>query len=425
MFAIFLDTAGAGQAEHALRHLLWYIAIFGSFTSTVFLGMVLVAVFRYVRTSRKLQQQALAVPPRDLPPVTVLKPVHGLELRLEETLESFFLQDYPDFEIIFGARSSDNEALAVVEKLRAHYPNVRTKVVISGDPSWPNAKVFSLAKMIASSDNDYFVISDSDILVGRDFLRNVTPPLLEPKVGLVTCLYQGIPAPEFWSRMEAIGMSVEMPGGVMVADMVDGMKFALGAAMAVRRDAIEAIGGIRETADFYSDDFVLGNLIDAAGFRVVLSHYIVGHVLSACSLRRTFGDQLRWMKSTRYSRPWGHVGSGLTYAVPFGLLALLLGFGHQEHHVALGVGLFAMAWVNRMLLSLIVGWGIIRDPRCLWFCWLYPVRDLLGFFTWLGSFTGNKFLWRGEPYQFGEAGRITPVARSIEFERDRVPQAHD
>jgi ceramide glucosyltransferase len=425
MFAIFLDTAGAGTAEPLIRHLLWYAAIFGSFTSTVFFGMVMVAAFRYIRTSRKGREQVLSVPTGRLPAVTILKPVHGLEPRLEQTLESFFQQDYPDFEIIFGARSRDNQALTVVEKLCARYPHVQTRVIISGEPSWPNAKVFSLAKMIASSDNDYFVISDSDILVGPDFLRNVIPPLLDPKVGLVTCLYQGIPAPDFWSQMEAIGMSVEMPAGVMVADMVEGMKFALGAAMTVRRDVIEAIGGMRETADFYSDDFVLGNLVDATGFQVVLSHYKVGHVLSACSLRRTFGDQLRWMKSTRYSRPWGHVGSGLTYAVPFGVLALLLGFGHQEHSLALGVGLFTMAWINRMLLALVVGWGIIRDPRCLWLCWLYPLRDLLGFCTWIGSFTGNKFLWRGEPYQFGEAGRITPVARSIEFERDRVPQAHD
>jgi ceramide glucosyltransferase len=425
MFAIFLDTAGAGIAEHVIRQLLWYLAIFGSFTSTVFLGMVLVAVSRYVRISRKERQQVLSALRDQLPPVTVLKPVHGVELRLEETLESFFRQDYPNFEIVFGARSQDNLALSVVEKLRARYPNVRTRVVISGEPSWPNAKVFSLAKMIAASDNDYFVISDSDILVRPDFLRNVIPPLLDPKVGLVTCLYQGIPAPDFWSQMEAIGMSVEMPGGVMVADMVEGMKFALGAAMTIRRDAIEAIGGIRETADFYSDDFVLGNLVDAAGFQVVLSHYKVGHVLSACSLRRTFSDQLRWMKSTRYSRPWGHVGSGLTYAVPFGLLALLLGFGHRDHHLALGVTLFAMAWINRMVMALVVGWGIIRDPRCLWLCWLYPLRDLLGFCTWIGSFTGNKFLWRGEPYQFGQAGRITPVSRSIEFERDRAPQAND
>jgi ceramide glucosyltransferase len=423
MFAILLDMAGAG--ELFLRHLLRYIAVFGSFTSTVFLAMVMVALFRYVRKARTGRREALAIPLEDLPTVTILKPVHGLEPRLEETLESFFRQEYPGFEIIFGARSRDNQALRVVEKLRARYPHVPTRVVISGEPSWPNAKVFSLAKMIAASDNDYFIISDSDILVRPDFLRNIVPPLLDQKNGLVTCLYQGIPAPDFWSRMEAIGMSVEMPAGVMVADMMEGMKFALGAAMAIRRDAIEAIGGVRETADFYSDDFVLGNLVAAAGYEVILSHYKVGHVLSACSLRRTFGDQLRWMKSTRYSRPWGHVGSGLTYAVPFGLLALVLGLGSQGHYLAMGLTLFGVAWLNRMLLALIVGWGVIRDPRCLSMCWLYPLRDLLGFCTWAGSFTGNKFLWRGEPYQFGEEGRIRPVARSIDFERDGVPQAHD
>jgi ceramide glucosyltransferase len=361
---------------------------------------------------------------QSLPPVTVLKPVHGMEPKLEANLESFFRQDYPDFEIIFGTRSWDNEALVVVAKLRAKYPGVRTQVVISGDPSWPNAKVFSLAKMIASSDNDYLVISDSDVLVGPDFLRNVVPPLLDSKVGLVTCLYQGIPASGFWSQLEALGMSVEMPSGVMVADMVEGMKFALGAAMAVRRDAIEAIGGIRETADFYSDDFVLGNLIAGAGYQVELSHYKVGHVLAVRSFQRTFGDQTRWMKSTRFSRPLGHIGSGLTYAVPFGLLALLLGLGH-EHRIHAGEALFVIAWLNRMLLAVVVGWGILRDPRSLWLCWLYPLRDLLGFCTWVASFTGNKFLWRGEPYQFGQEGRITPVQRSLDFLSDRVPQAHD
>lgn len=418
--------AVTGQAEHLTRHLLWYIAVFGSFTSTLFLGMVIAAVIRYRRLSRNARRCIESVDLQTLPPVTVLKPVHGMEPRLQETLESFFRQDYPNFEIIFGARSRDNGALAIVEKLRAKYPRIPTQVVISGEPSWPNAKVFSLAKMIASSDNEYFVISDSDILVGRDFLRNVIPPLLDPKVGLATCMYRGVPAPDFWSQLEAAGMSVEMPAGVMVADMMEGMKFALGAAMAVRRDAIEAIGGMREAGDFYSDDFVLGNLIAAAGYKVVLSHYKVEHVLSAYTLRRTFGDQLRWMKSTRYSRPWGHVGSGLTYAVPFGLLALALGLTARHHpHVTLGLALFAAAWLNRVLLAVLVGWGVLRDRRCLWFCWLYPLRDLLGFCTWFGSFTGNKFLWRGEPYQFGEEGRIRPVERSIDFERDRVPQAHD
>jgi ceramide glucosyltransferase len=387
--------------------------------------MVVVAALRYMVNTHGRPQRSGETTPENLPAVTILKPVHGMEPRLEETLESFFQQEYPNFEIVFGARDPANEALTVVEKLRAKYPGVPTRVVISGDPSWPNAKVFSLSKMIASSDTSYFVISDSDVLVRRDFLRNVVPPLLDPKVGLVTCLYEGIPAHDFWSQLEALGMSVEMPSGVMVADMVEGgMKFALGAAMAVRRDAIESIGGIRETADYYSDDFVLGNRIAEAGYTVVLSSYKVGHVLSGQSLRQTFGDQLRWMKSTRFSRPWGHVGSGLTYAVPFGLLALLLALGHRDW-MQLGVTLFVLSWINRMLLALLVGWAVIGDQRCLWLCWLYPLRDLLGFCTWAVSFTSNRFFWRGERYEFGSEGRITPVQREIDFVSDHLPQAND
>ena len=174
------DTA---VLEQSVRHLLWYIAILGSFTSTIFLGMVVVATFRYVLHTRRDGKQLSSTSPQNLPAVTILKPVHGMEPKLEETLESFFRQDYPNFEIVFGARNAANEALVVVEKLRAKYPDVPTRVVISGEPSWPNAKVFSLAKMIASSENSYFVISDSDVLVGPDFLRNVVPPLLDHEGG--------------------------------------------------------------------------------------------------------------------------------------------------------------------------------------------------------------------------------------------------
>ena len=416
--------AGAAPAWHVLRHLLWFTALIGSLTSTVFLGMVLFAAVRYAMTCRSQRQRVLSVPLRELPPVTILKSLHGREARLEENLESFFRQDYPNFEIVFGVRNYEDQALGAVDKLQAKYPQVPTRIVISGEPSWPNAKVYSLSKMMASSAGEFLVISDSDVLAGPDFLRNVIPPLLDPKVGLVTCLYQGIPARGFWSQFDALGMSIEMPSGVLVAEMVDGMKFALGAAMAVRRDAIEAIGGIRETAYFYSDDFVLGNRIAEAGCEVVLSHYKVGHVLASRSLRRTLGDQLRWLKSTRFSRPLGHVGSGLTYAVPFGFLALLLGLGHSNHLRA-GLELFLMAWLNRTLLALVVGWGILRDRRSLWLCWLYPLRDLLGFGVWVASFFGNTFFWRGETYQFGNEGRITPEQRPISLLTESMPHGHE
>jgi ceramide glucosyltransferase len=413
----------AVPAGHVLRHLLWFGALAGTLTSTVFLGMVLFAAVRYAVNCRR-QRTQLVPPPPHLPSVTILKPLHGMEPKLEENLESFFRQDYPEFAIVFGVRNVSDPALRVVDNLQAKYPQVHTRIVIAGEPSWPNAKVYSLSKMIASSVDEFLVISDSDVLAGPDFLRNLIPPLLEPKIGLVTCLYRGIPARGAWSQLDALGMSIEMPSGVLVAKMVDGMKFALGAAMALRRDALEAAGGIRETAYYYSDDFVLGNRIASAGYEVVLSHYKVEHVLDARSLARTLGDQLRWMKSTRFSRPLGHVGSGLTYAVPFGLLALLLDFGHR-HRFPTGVDLFVMAWLNRMLLALVVGWGIMRDRRALWLCWLYPLRDLMGFGVWIASFFGKTFFWRGETYRFGAGGKIMPEQRAVSLVASGLPQERE
>jgi ceramide glucosyltransferase len=266
--------------------------------------------------------------------------------------------------------------------------------------------------MVRESKNSYFVITDSDIVVEPSFLRCVIPPLLNAKTGLVTCLYRGIPAGDFWSLLEALGMSVELPSGVLVADMMEGMRFALGAAMAVRKDALEKIGGIAATADFYSDDFVLGNEIWKAGYVVELAQPGVGHVLMPRAWKDSLADQLRWMKSTRYSRPLGHIGTGLTYAMPFGLVGLLAGFGVGIP--LLGVSLLAATFLNRVLQSVLIGGVVLQDPQAVKYCWLYPLRDLLGFITWAGSFTSRQFHWRGELYRFGRGGRITPQHRPAE-----------
>jgi ceramide glucosyltransferase len=399
-------------AGTAVWDVLLGIAVAGVSSSTIFLLMVLVAAMRWRRGARAQQQAAAATPASSLPAVTIFKPLHGMEARLEENLESFFLQDYPSFEIIFGARDSSDSGLQLAETLRQRHPQVKSRTVVSGPPTWPNAKVFSLSKMIPLSTNDYFVISDSDVRVAPDFLRNVIPALLDPKIGLVTCPYRGEPAGDFWSTLEALGMSVEMPSGVMVADMLEGIRFALGPAVALRRDGLDKIGGIAATADYYSDDFVLGNLIWAAGYKVIFSHEIIQHVLTPRTLKRTLGDQLRWMKSTRFSRPLGHVGTGLTYAVPFGLLGLIA--GALAGHLTLGAGLFVAAFLNRVVQSIAVGWGAIGDPRALYLCWLYPVRDLLGFLTWAGSFSSRTFFWRGELYKFSKGGRIVPQNRPAE-----------
>jgi len=399
-------------ASAVVWRVLLVLGLLGTMSSTIFLGLVIVAAWRFHRMSRALRKTALSVPESSLPAVTILKPLHGMEPRLEANLETFFRQDYPAFEIIFGAREAENAALRVAEQVRARFPHVKSRVVLSGPPAWPNAKVFSLNRMVLESSNDYFVISDSDVQVAPDFLRNVIPPLLDRKVGLVTCPYRGVPAHDFWSLLEGLGMSVEMPSGVMVADMLEGMRFAMGAVMATRREVLKKIGGIATTAEYYSDDFVLGHEIWTAGYKVMLSHHVVGHVLMPRSFLQTFGDQLRWMKSTRYSRPKGHVGTGFTFALPFGIVGLIS--AAALGHMRLGLTLLAIAVLNRVIQSVLVGWGVIRDWRALAYGWLYPVRDLLGFVTWAVSFTSRSFFWRGEIYRFGDGGRIIPQHRRAE-----------
>jgi ceramide glucosyltransferase len=388
------------------------IAALGLASSSIFLLLVIIAAVRFRARSQPFRHIASSVPTDQLPPVTIFKPVHGMEARLEENLESFFRQDYPDYEIIIGARSADDPAIQLAESIRRRHPDIKSHIVISGPPEWPNAKVFTLDKMIPLSRNDFFVISDSDVRVDRDFLRNVIPPLFDRKIGLVSCLYRGDPASDFWSFLEALGMSVEMPSGVVVADMLEGIRFALGPAVALRRDSLHAIGGIRATADYYSDDYVLGNKIWAAGYKVIFSHHFIHHVLTPRSFFRTLGDQLRWMKSTRHSRPWGHIGTGLTFAMPFGILGLIS--AAALGHIRLCLWLLAAAFLNRVIQSLVVGWWLLKDPRALRYCWLYPFRDLQGFAVWVASFLSHTFYWRGERYRFTGDGRIVAQSRKAE-----------
>jgi ceramide glucosyltransferase len=386
------------------------LASFGLVSSFVFLSLAIIAAVRFKKHSDARLKDALSFPADQLPPVTIFKPVHGMEERLEQNLESFFQQDYPDYEIIIGARSEDDPAILLAKNIRQRYPHVKSRIVASGPPEWPNAKVFTLDKMIPLSRNDFFVISDSDVRVDRDFLRNVIPPLFDRKLGLVTCLYRGDPASDFWSFLEALGMSVEMPSGVVTADMLEGTRFALGPAVALRRDSLDAIGGIRPTADYYSDDYVLGSKIWAAGYKVIFSHYFIHHVLTPRSFTRTLGDQLRWMKSTRHSRPWGHIGSGLTFAMPFGFLGLIAAAALGRW--GLGLSFLAAAFANRVIQSLVIGWWLMKDQRALKFCWLYPLRDLQGFGVWVASFLSHTFYWRGEIYRFTKDGRIIAQTRT-------------
>ncbi len=348
-----------------------------------------------------------------------------MEPNLRANIASFFDQEYPTFEIIFGARDRNDPALAVVEEVRRQFPSVPVKIVTSGEPTQANAKVCSMRKMYAEASYDYLIISDSDVQVRPNYIREVVSPLLNPRVGMVTCMYRGVASGGIWSRLEALGMSVEMTAGVLVADLVEGMNFALGPTMAVRRDVLDAVGGFEPLAVYCADDYVLGQRVAESGSEVVLSTHVIDHVVINRSLQPSLLHQIRWMKSTRFSRPAGHFASVLSFAMPFGLLgfAASVAIGRP----LIGVACLLAAILNRILMAFIAGWGVARDPEALRFCWLYPLRDLMGFGFWLCSFLGNTIVWRGQRYRLEVDGLMVPLNPSlglseIRYSEPLVPQ---
>ncbi len=383
----------------AAQSVLW-IGIAGILTSTGYLLMLLWGVWRFRRRHACPPQTADS----QLPAVTMMKPLYGLEPGLEKNLETFFLQDYPQFEILFGTRDASDPALEVVRRLCQRHPKVNVRIVYSGEPTRANAKVCTLEEMFRYTVHEYIVISDSDVSVGREYLRRLIPPLCGGRTGLVMCLYRGVPTGGLWSSLEALGMSVEMTGGVLAASMMGEVDFALGPTMATTRTAVDAAGGIAQLADYCADDYVLGNRIQQAGYKVEFSSEIINHYVVNRSFAASVRHNLRWMKSTLHSIPGGHMSSVLGYAMPFGLLAAL--GGTLGGHAVLGMELLAWTLLNRLLMCAAVGWGVVGDRRALTHCWLYPLRDLMGFLFWVGSYMGSTVEWRGERYKLLKGGRM-------------------
>ena len=386
-----------------MSYVLFGLACFGVVTSSVFAGMVLWAVPRFLR-ERRAAQAALAARPGFTPPLTLLKPVHGSEPGLEAHLATFFEQDYPEYEILFCARTADDAGLETARRVAARYPNIAAKFLSTGgEPDYINAKVASLELMEAEAAYEILVISDSDVRVSPDYLRAVALPFADEKVGAMCCPYRGVAAEGgLWARLEAVGMSVEMTSGVLVARMMEGMQFVLGPTMAFRRDAIRRMGGFAVTADYCADDFVLGNETFKLGQTVVLSTHAIDHMVINSSFRSSMKHQVRWMKSTRFSRPKGHFGTALTFSVPFGLLAWAAAawIGHPWW----GFAVFAWSVASRLALAVAVGGMVVEDRSWFGSLVLYPVRDLMGFGFWAVSYWGRKILWRGRVFELLPGG---------------------
>jgi ceramide glucosyltransferase len=419
---LWLDGDGCSRLEDGVRRgaeggarrqkgamslflrILDYAAVAGTVTSTIYCGMVVVGAIRFARRRRREEAVCSA---QYLPPVSVLKPLHGTEPDLEENLKRIFEIDYPEFEVLFCARHDEDAGLQMAKRIGANYPEVRARYLTCGEPRFPNAKMWSMAALSEAATYETLVTSDADARVTPDYLRRCVQELADPKRELASCLYVGRTTGGFAAQLDAVGKSVEMSGGILVADMIEGgTHFALGVTMVLRRDAFTKAGGYEDLGQYYAEDFVLGNRLSEQGYGVRMANYVVRLMVLPQGLRASFRDQLRWMKSTRRSRPAGHLGTGLTYAVPFGVLGLA--WGLLAGHPLAGLLWLLGTCVNRWVMAAAVLWAL-GDEQPGKPTLIYPLRDLLGFTVWVASYMGDRMQYHGGAYSIGRDGRFVRV----------------
>ncbi len=371
---------------------------------TVLLLLVLTGSLAYCALAMFAAHHYLAVRSLELRthvPISSLKPLAGADEGLEENLRTFFQQDYPSFELLFAVRNQDDPALGIVEGLRREYPNVPARVLLTGEPPYPNDKAYKLDRMTAEASHDLLVMSDSDIRVTPGMLRVIAAEFQDEHLGVATCPYRAIPGRSFWSTLEAIGMNTEFMGGIMVARVVEGMKFAVGPTMVMRKAALQAVGGFDRVKDYLSsEDFMLGKLAFEKGWHVILSSYVIEHRIGSEDFRTNAAHRLRWVRTTRRSRPAGYVGEIFTNPLP---IALLLVAFQPDWWPLLAVALAlraAAAWA-------VAGWAL-HDPLTARRWWLVPVQDLVSFAFWLSGFFGNTVTWRGQKFALRADGRCEP-----------------
>lgn len=332
-------------------------------------------------------------------PVTVMKPVCGLDPGLYGNLRSFCEQDYPEFQVVFGVRDPNDPAIAVVERVIRDFPNRDLCLIVDERVIGANLKVSNLANMFDQAKYDILIIADSDMRVDAGYLRAVTAPFSDPKVGAVTCLYKGSPVGGLPSVLGSMFINDWFLPSVLAALTFSPMRFCFGATMAVRREALEEIGGFSALASHIADDYMLGRLASECGYKVELSRYVVENVVLEPDLKSLVRHELRWARTVRSVQPLGYTFSFLTNTIPLALILVLVsGFAPASWAV------LALALILRVTLHNVVRTSL--QIRGLAMPWLVPVRDILGFVVWGGSFFGRDVHWRKQRFLLEADGQL-------------------
>ena len=389
---------------HYTARIFQLVGILGCLSSSIYYLLCLWSAAAFLRGRRADRSVR---PTQALPPVSILKPLKGTDPEIYESFRSHCLQDYAEYEIIFGVSDPLDPAVASVQRLQREFPERAIQLVVSPDKLGANVKVSNLAQMLPATRYQYLLVNDSDIHVERDYLRRVIAPLLDEhqRVGMVTCLYRGIAASTFGSQLESLGISTDFCASVLAASQLErGLRFGLGSTLAFRRTDLEKIGGFRSIVDFLADDYELGRRIANLGLRVVLSDVVVETHLPAYDLGGFLAHQLRWARGVRDSRTGGYMGLISTYGIMWALVVLIAG--------RTAPWAVALVWTTALLrfaVALVVGKSVLQDRGLPQHLWLLPIRDLVAVAIWIASFAGHTVTWRGDRFEL-KNGRLIRMA---------------
>jgi ceramide glucosyltransferase len=386
---------------HTILAAVQIVAVVGILSSSLYYLLCIWSASAFLQEAWRLHPEATP----SLPPVSILKPLKGTDPEIYESFRSHCLQDYPEYEIIFGVSEPDDPAIESVNRLQREFPQRRIQLVDCPKILGANAKVSNLVQMLSAAHYEYLIVNDSDIRVEADYLRRVTTPLADSRVGMVTCLYRGVSGKTLGSQLEALGISTDFCAGVLAArQLEDGVHFGLGSTLAFRTGELEKIGGFQAILDYLADDYELGRRISELGLAVKLSDVVVETHLPSYRLKEFLSHQLRWARGVRDVRRVGYIGLVFTFGLAWALLAVIASGGAAWSWATL-----ALVLVLRVTTAFTVGWRVLRDRQVLRFGWLIPLRDLIAAAVWLVSLAGHTVNWRGDRFRLKD-GRLTRIA---------------
>jgi len=332
--------------------------------------------------------------PKFAPPVSILRSLKGVDPHMYLAFRSHCLLDYGEYEVLFGVSDADEPALALVQKLREEFPLRQVRVVHCPQALGLNGKVSNLAQMLPQAKYEHIVINDSDILVPRDYLQRVVAPLVDPGVGMTTSLYRGLAGKTLGSRLEALGLSTDFAGGVLVARALEGIRFGLGATIATTKTVLRETGGLEALVDYLGDDYELGARTAAAGYQVELADVIVETALPDYTFGDFWAHQLRWARNVRDRRPAQYFGLVVTFALAWAVFAVIAApFTWWTWAV------LVLTTAMRFSAAVKLGRGVLGDPQVVRDLWLLPLRDFVALAVWFASFAGQEVEWRGERFR--------------------------